>query len=143
MKELKKNLWDCGPVIVITTNGYVRKDGGLVMGRGCALEAMRRFPAIVYHLGHEIKTHGNHVHYLYKYNGYEIFSFPVKHNWWAKADIKLIERSASELFDKVVLMKIDRIYVPRPGCGFGTLNWEEVKPVLEKIWDDRFIVVHK
>jgi len=55
----------------------------------------------------------------------------------------LIERSASELFNKVVLMKIDRIYVPRPGCGFGVLNWEEVKPVLEKIWDDRFIVVHK
>ena len=33
------------------------------------------------------------------------------------------------------------ILCPRFGCGAGELNWEDVKPMIENILDDRFICV--
>ena len=40
MNEVNGNLWDSNAdIIVITTNGAVRKDGAAIMGRGVALQA--------------------------------------------------------------------------------------------------------
>jgi len=36
-----------------------------------------------------------------------------------------------------------KVYLPRPGCGYGYLDWEIVKKELEPILDDRFIVITK
>lgn len=44
MKECQGNIWTYGAdIIVITTNGTVRKDGACVMGRGVAQQALKRF----------------------------------------------------------------------------------------------------
>lgn len=142
MKEVIGNIWDYhdqGNWIVITTNGFVRKDGACVMGRGVAKEAAIKFPDYPYHLGEFIKKFGNHINLNPKYH---IFSFPVKHNWWAKADIKLIEQSCQELLDVSSAFK-SPFYMVRPGCGNGQLDWKDVKPILEKYLDDRFVIVEK
>ena len=34
-----------------------------------------------------------------------------------------------------------KVLIPRPGCGYGELNWQDIKPLLESILDDRFISV--
>jgi len=142
MREVTGDIWDYhnqGHWIVITTNGTVRKDGACVMGRGVALQAKGRFPQMPYRLGDCIKKFGNHLT-LQPYCC--IFTFPVKHNWWEKADLSLIERSCKELFDACSPFK-PPFYLVRPGCGNGQLGWENVKPILEKYLDDRFIVVEK
>jgi hypothetical protein len=139
MKERKVDLWDAPAVIVITTNGTVKINGEAVMGRGCAAEAKELFPKLPKLLGQKIKSEGNHVHLL----RYSIVSFPVKHAWWEKADLLLIQRSARELVQKANAYGWRDIWIVRPGCGNGGLQWEHVKPVIKSILDDRFTVVHK
>ena len=52
MKEVKGDIWksDCD-IIAITTNGVVKKNGELVMGRGIASQAKQRYPDIPKILG--------------------------------------------------------------------------------------------
>ena len=40
-------------------------------------------------------------------------------------------------------MHLDKVYMARPGCGNGQLKWEDVKPLIAPILDDRFIVVER
>lgn len=144
MLEEKGELWDMHAAnewIAITTNGTIKKNGELVMGRGCAYEAKLLYPTMPKTLGDMISYSGNKV-YMNLLN--KIFSFPVKDHWWEKGNLKLIEKSAIELaaiMNSFPILK--RVYIPRPGCGNGKLKWEDVKPILEKHWDDRFIVITK
>jgi hypothetical protein len=139
MIEVVGNLWTYpADVRVITTNGFVKTNGECVMGRGCALEAKNQWPDIAKKLGDEIKESGNHVALL-RSNDPVLFSFPVKHKWFEKADIELIRQSAIDL--RKLTKCMGTVVLPRPGCGNGQLRWEDVKPVLEPILDDRFHVI--
>lgn len=148
MLQMKKNLWHCDNAICITTNGHVKKNGYAVMGRGVALQALDHISEVDLTLGQLIINKGNHVHYIcrmrhFTYGPLHVFSFPVKHHWRGRASLQLIERSVIELCGFVDTDKFgDRIHVPRPGCGNGGLDWEEVRPILRKYFDDRFIIVY-
>lgn len=144
MIEQIGNLWDfhrLGEWVVITTNGYVKRDGSAVMGRGCALECKNKFPGFDKQLGHYIRSYGNLV---FPFHDQRIITFPVKHKWWEIADLYLIESGLQQLYFQLENLNINKIYMPKPGCGNGKLNWEsQVKPLCEKYLDDRFIVVDK
>lgn len=147
MREVSGNLWS-GPgdvdALVITTNGFVKKDGRCVMGAGVAKQARDMFPGIDFELGQAIKLEGNHVYPLIYHDLYPkvtIVSFPVKHHWKQRADLQLIERSACELRRLADDKHWHKVGLVRPGCGNGQLGWEDVRPVLERHLDDRFIVV--
>lgn len=130
--------------ICVTTNGTLRKDGSCVMGRGCAREAVVKYgPQIERRLGAQIKEHGNHV-FIIGDDQPMVVSFPVKGEWWDRANVELICRSARELVTLVIDMKWQRVVIPRPGCGNGGLQWDDVRPRLETILsDDRFLIVDK
>lgn len=144
MKEVKGNIWDYydkGQWIVITTNGTIKKNGACVMGRGVAKTARDRFPNLDKVLGRAIDRFGNQVFVLNSISDARLISFPVKHNWQEKADLKLIERSCRQL-EFVAQKNNQKIYLVRPGCGNGQLKWDDVKPILDKYLDHRFIVVN-
>ena len=147
MLETTGNLWTFHEehFIVIPTNGIVTKAGKLVMGAGLALEARERFPGLDTVLGSLVKRHGNVpvivVGLGLGATSYRIATFPTKHRWSdIYADLDLIERSADHLC-QLWEGKEQLIYLPMVGCGYGRLRWEEVRPILEKRLDDRFIVV--
>ena len=140
MKEISGDIWDYHKQenwIVVTTNGTVNRNGACVMGKGIALQAKQRFPRLPHDLGSIIKLRGNHVT-LQPYC--HIFTFPTKHDWWERSDLELIKQSCKELVEIVSAFK-PPFYLVRPGCSNGRLNWKDVKPILEKYFDDRFIVV--
>lgn len=172
MLEAYGNIWDLAPdfdAVVITTNGFVKKNGEAVMGKGIAKEAAQRYPELPKLLGKAIQTFGNVVWAInFSEDGSEpwIITFPVKPivgpngepGWRVSADLDLIKTSFIYLTgmspneDIVgvinninrhpdVRFHISNVILPRPGCGNGKLEWEDVKPLAEQYLDDRFTVV--
>jgi hypothetical protein len=162
MIERFGNIWDYIDEfdgVVITTNGFYKSNGEAVMGRGIALEARNRYPWLAGNLGTALRTKGNHVFRFdiepnfnrdSPYN-FSLYTFPVKPQygpngemgWQAKAEIELIERSAWEMRTEIDGKPDYRVIMCRPGCGNGGLRWEDVKPVLDPILDDRFTVMER
>lgn len=168
MKEIIGDLWEqeCD-AICITTNGFVKQTGYCVMGRGCAKEATQRYPKIGHRLGSLIRKNGSAVYNLKRTEQYSIVSFPVKPVWreynvaedivkhmrnkftigqrvpgWAStAILSIIKQSAIQLVELTDKSKWEKVVIPRPGCGAGELNWNEVKEVLSPILDDRFSII--
>jgi O-acetyl-ADP-ribose deacetylase (regulator of RNase III) len=138
--------------ICVTTNGIVNNSGEIIMGAGIAKVFRDKysdteFGSLASNLGIMVKKHGNHVfigcHERVDQHKIAIVSFPTKEHYNDKSTINLIVRSANELVEKTNKNKWKKVVLPRPGCGLGGLNWEEVKPHLEEIFDDRFYVVNK
>jgi len=138
MKEAEVNLWDAtSDLVVVTTNGTVKRNGACVMGRGCAREAKQKYPGVEFLLGKYLRRYGNRPFLLHL----NLASFPVKHDWWDLADYHLIAQSACLLLDTVNRRGYNDVVLPRPGCGNGGLSWKSVRKILEPILDDRFTVV--
>lgn len=148
MKVVNGNLfdfWNAGEWIVITTNGNVKKNGRAVMGKGVALEASQKCPNLSKILGEYIQEGGNQVYFFPEY---KIITFPTKNNWKNDSLINLIELSAHDLLIGVnnshfFADKIERVYMPKPGCGNGNLDWKDVEPILDSYLDKRFIICEK
>lgn len=135
------NIWkhhDNGSFICITTNGFVKKNGEAVMGAGIAFQAKNKFTGIAYAVGQGIKKYGN----IPLVNiDYRLITLPTKIMWTQPSDLSLIESSLKSLVKIADELKLEKIYLPRPGCGNGKRNWEkEVKPICLSLLDHRFIV---
>lgn len=147
-KERVGDIWSSGAdLICVTTNPIINKRGDVVMGRGTARQAKDRFPGIASRFAEQIRLYGHHVQIIWSEP--LIACFPVKHDWKDAADLELIQRSAVELYAMVSAKPSMRhaalpinveVALPRPGCSNGRLLWENVKPVLVPILDERFTV---
>lgn len=135
--------------VCITTNGCVKHDGSLVMGRGIAAQAKSLFPGIDYVMGERVKRFGNHVHFYYNIERktiqrrrfYNLISFPTKFDdYRANSDIVLIKKSAEELNEAALKFPTEIFILPRPGCSNGGLNWEDVKPVIDFLPDNVLVI---
>lgn len=139
MEEITGDLWDYQgrALLALTTNGSLSRDHRAILGRGCARQAGERYPDLAQRLGGLLHEHGNHVHEL----GDNLVSFPVEESAWSHPDPRLIRRSAQELRALADRAAYPLIIVPRPGCGYGGLSWQEVRPLLADLFDDRFLVI--
>lgn len=167
MREAKGNILttECD-ALCITTNGFVKKDGSCVMGRGIAKQIKAVIPAISKDLGSLILKKGHIVQVIYEEtdNRPAILSFPVKPRsktcegndyvshmsfqigqtipgWACKAIPDIIVESARELVYLVDSKGYETVLLPRAGCGAGELSWSDIKPLLSDILDDRFIAM--
>jgi hypothetical protein len=155
--------------ICISTNGYTRADGQNVMGRGLAAQAAKLFPKLPKLLGSAIQKAGNNVHCFDLCRAdfpFNLLAFPVKPakdafngqnivahmagrylvgenipGWACKAQLSIIKRSCKQLLTLVEGKKWETIVIPRVGCGAGELTWPTVRPILDKLLDDRFYCI--
>lgn len=160
MKEAKGDLLQVPTqVLVVTTNGYVTRNGKCVMGKGIAKSIAQMYPEIPVTLGKLIRLYGNRCHILTKDEPI-VVSMPVKPcmssdindvvthmkgkllppimGWACKANLGIIEESAKQLVELADAHCWEAIALPRAGCGAGELEWKTVKPLLSSILDDRF-----
>lgn len=157
MRQHKGDMWELArkislsggkPLIMITTNGYVKANGCGVMGAGCAKDAKEMFEGVDKALGEAITERGNRFSYLGTWTlgdfNYPLFSFPVKEHWRQKAKPELIEQSIQYAQGLTRKIPDATIIIPRPGCGNGGLDWQtEVQPLLAPYINDQMIFVYK
>lgn len=165
MKEIKKDLFECifdkdVDAICITTNGHYTKDGIAVMGGGCAGVAARKWPDMPKRLGMCLKKFKRNVPYiigavdedgkslevnkdLFHNKKFKclVFSYPTIDDLMDGANIPLIVQSAKIMADYANQLELKNIVCARMGVGIGGLDWDDVKPEIVDILDDRFTIV--
>jgi hypothetical protein len=156
MNIIKANiidLWKQGKIVCVTTNGFVKKDGSAVMGRGNALAMAQIIPDLPKLLGQFIKKYGNRVGFIYQRS---VIAFPVKPitgdynnllthiqkrykstdinipGFWCKADVNIIETSMNQLNSLIKKFNLEEVYLPVPGVNNGQLKFTDVEPILMK-----------
>lgn len=140
----KGNMWDVyedTDLFCITTNSFVKGNGELVMGRGIALEALKRFPELPRKLGYEILKLPHKVptkvkyHFIW-YPPLHIAAFQVKYHYRDKAKIELIKKSCEKLKIFARQRPTWRIDLNFPGIGYGGLDKADVLPTLRNLPDN-------
>lgn len=146
----KGNMWDVfgnTDLFLITTNPIRRKDGALVMGRGIALEAAKKFPHLPYVFGKQVAYDERYQDYtdaLYPSScnvvgkfgdqNQKMGYFMVKRHWRLPADLNVIAISTKQLARLAPL--VDRIDLNFPGIGNGRIGRDQVLPIIEGLPDN-------
>ena len=153
MFDLIDHTYDKPPVLCITTNGDLNKNGDCVMGKGVALQFKNLFPKLPKYIGDLIKQYGNRVFNLGLYDyitssgkhiPIRIMTFPTKHHWKEDSDINLIKKSCEEIIQVCDKYNYDTVFLPAPGVNNGRLNYKNtVEPVISLILDSRFYICFK
>jgi hypothetical protein len=133
------------PLWCFTGNSYIRKDGCLVMGRGLAKEVRDRVQGSDEIFGGLISiSHGHLGEYgllVHVFPSQLLGLFQVKKHFRDKADLDLIAHSVESLL--LLLHTVERIDLNYPGIGFGGLEEEDVRPIIERLPDNVHVWRHK
>jgi len=151
MRTQSGSLWHyhaMGHWVCIPTNGVVNRQGLLVMGKGLAWDAAKRFPGLRSNWGELVAALGNQP---FAYPPGQLISFPTKHHWVNPSDLSLIRSSAKNLTlwwphvaSSYTMASKEPlpICLPKVGCGNGGLDWEtQVRPILSELLDDNYMAV--
>lgn len=134
LKEIKGNVWDVlnyTTSVCILTNNTVLENGNNIMGAGIAKEAKTRNPGLEKVCGNAILNHYYSLGYD-SISGAEMLRFPTKDKVWEDSELEIIVESLIRLKEYCTSNPNKKVYLPRPGCGCGRLDWEEdVKPLCE------------
>jgi len=113
-----------------------------VMGRGIALQFRKAFPENFkayksacdkkrLHPGHMLVSDLSRFE-----NPRYVINFPTKRHWKGKSKIEDIESGLKVLVEEVNQHNIRSIAIPPLGCGLGGLKWEQVKPMIQKAFEN-------
>jgi O-acetyl-ADP-ribose deacetylase (regulator of RNase III) len=107
-----------------------------VMGKGIALQFKQAFPAN-FSAYEKAAKRGEIVPgkvFIFETglftNPRYIINFPTKRHWKAKARIEDIEKGLQDLIQVIREREIQSIAIPPLGCGFGGLDWADVRPLI-------------
>ncbi len=109
-----------------------------VMGRGIALQFKKEYPENFeeyksvcdrkdLYPGKMLVVNLNRLH-----NPRYVINFPTKRHWKGKSRIEDIESGLDALVEEIRQRKIQSIAIPPLGCGLGGLDWNQVRPLIEK-----------
>lgn len=105
-----------------------------VMGKGVALSYKKRYPEMFesYKTVCEQGLLKIGKLMLFYEADYWVLLFPTKENWRQPSKLEYIEAGLQKFVQSYAAKGITSVAFPRLGCGNGELNWDEVKPLMEK-----------
>ena len=108
------------------------------MGKGIALQFKKAFPENfkAYERACRAKSVRPGKMFIFEtgsmWNPKYIINFPTKRHWRSKSRLEDIEAGLQALVEEVVKRGIKSIAIPPLGCGLGGLDWNTVRPMIEK-----------
>ena len=109
-----------------------------VMGKGLALQFKKAYPDnfVIYKEACDIEFFQPGMVLVSSTGGLQyprfIINFPTKRHWREQSRLDDIEASLQHLHRAVRDLKIKSIAIPALGCGLGGLDWDEVRPLIER-----------
>ena len=108
------------------------------MGKGIALQFKRGFPDNFKAYEKACRSHEVRPGRMFVYptgsmiNPKYIINFPTKRHWRENSRMQDIEAGLKALVKEIRELKVASVAVPPLGCGYGGLDWREVRPRIEK-----------
>ena len=114
-----------------------------VMGKGLALQFKKRYPNMFAEYEALCKSErlAPGTLHLYKAPDHWIINFPTKRHYRAKSERSDIEMGLAKLRLKCTEWEIESMALPALGCGYGGLEWSEVRPLVDKYLGDLTIPI--
>jgi O-acetyl-ADP-ribose deacetylase (regulator of RNase III) len=105
-----------------------------VMGKGIAHAFKQRYPAMFSAYKKLCDDHLLQPGTLWLWRGGDqwVLNFPTKLHWRNPSRIEWIEAGLKKFIAEYEKRGITEISFPRLGCGNGGLNWEDVRPLMER-----------
>lgn len=115
-----------------------------IMGKGLALKFKEKYPRMfeayraLCQAGH-IKPGYVHTFAVGSFlPPFFVINFPTKRHWWDNSRLEDIDSGLEALAYIVKKTGISSISIPPLGCGLGGLDWQVVRPMIEKVfWDSQ------
>ncbi len=111
-----------------------------IMGKGIALQFKKAFPQnyTFYLKAFEQKELVLGKMLVFEtgtiFNPKYIINFPTKDHWRYKSKLEYITAGLQSLEEVVRKFRISSLAIPPLGCGLGGLRWDEVFPIMEKMF---------
>lgn len=109
-----------------------------IMGKGIALQFKRKWPANFRAYEAACRTGRMRLGHMFVFDAggllkpRYIINFPTKNHWRGKSNLADIEVGLLDLINQVRALDIRSIAIPPLGCGNGGLDWNEVRPLIER-----------
>jgi len=113
-----------------------------VMGKGIALQFKNKWPSNYRAYEDACKSSQVRVGKMFVFDSGGlvkpnfIINFPTKDHWRGKSRIEYIRDGLADLVLNIKKLGIRSIAVPPLGCGNGGLNWNEVRLLIEKSFEE-------
>ncbi len=126
---LKGDIFNSPAQVIVNTVNTVG-----VMGKGIALTFKQKYPDMFkeYQALCDKKLLEPGKLFLWKKSQKWILLFPTKVHWRNPSKLEYIEQGLKKFVDNWQRLGINSIAFPRLGCGNGNLDWDDVRPLMEK-----------
>lgn len=129
IKYMEGDIFDSPAQVIVNTVNTVG-----VMGKGLALSFKKRYPDMFESYKQACERHlltiGTLM--LHQEADHLILLFPTKENWRNPSKLEYIEKGLMKFVNNYAEKNITSIAFPKLGCGNGELDWNLVRPLMEK-----------
>jgi O-acetyl-ADP-ribose deacetylase (regulator of RNase III) len=104
-----------------------------VMGKGIAVEFKARYPKMYNEYKVLCKNGKFTLGSVFEYNygdGY-VFNLGTQVSWTTRANIEAVGEAIDKMLSIASSLKVNKIALPKIGAGLGSLNWNDVKALIE------------
>ena len=133
IEYIEGNIFDSPAQVIVNTVNTVG-----VMGKGIALEFKNRYPQMFEKYKTACEKHMLTIGKLMLVSApdHMLLLFPTKENWRYPSKLSYIEQGLKRFCDNYAQRGITSIAFPKLGCGNGELDWNEVRPLMERYLKD-------